>query len=741
MALVQLTSSGFATTIDPGVPLVQIAKTWGDWQNMPYIQPLQASLVAAPSIGQATFLHRYGLIQHEDSNTPVWEPPLALAGYFVRVVLYIAQANVVLWTGIIQEQEYHAFGSSSGNPAGDQLITAYTLDWCLDRISIIGAWTTDGYINTCPQFNLRREWIPHPVGNKAAALDANGLPQFGPDKQQWTALDVLTYLMAHYAAPAGLNISIGGQPDALTGWHYVWPLEGLTLRQALDKLIDRRRGLGWWMYSDGDTIVIMIYTTIERDVTVGDVTLPGNMNQISYSWNDAILVDNPVISTTESNRYDSIVVQGARMMSTFTVGTADGTLVPMWTDADETLYKNIKQESGAYAMTSDMVRGQDRWKHVYQLFGIRADWDWMIKDYPVAPRFDNNAYVIEDNSSGDTYNDISRPFQRVTRLQRPYTAKGPFAGNIQYMEPQVFATPSPSGGKYPLPPDTTLPSGQSVIRGDLAGYVNVPPFSVTMADIAPAIEINAGLPHIMGANHYLNADGTIPGDSQQIAWYDWKTILATLCIETDVRPTVKVGLGSSSPWLRTLHVEVPHAEFWWLVPGTIVYQNPDLSLNIAGGYATRDDTEILRQVAALAKAWYGVVRTPVSWSEKYYITDLAPGKLITAASASVGGWVPINTVISAVVWDFQAVTTHIQTGFGELDASIVLDIPGMSDFASVGRAFNRLTADMQQTKSQISNIPNRVPPVTSSSPLTLAQVNAHNDDGTVNVDLYANGTF
>jgi hypothetical protein len=759
MALAQLTTSGFGVTVDPGVPLVQLAQTWGDWFNAPYIQPLQASLVAAPSIGQATFLWRYGYIQHEDMNYPVWEPPHAWAGYFVRVILYLEGTQTVLWMGIIQEQEYKPFGSDTGNPAGDQLITAYTLDWCLDRIAIIGAWTTDGYINTCPQFNLRREWIPHPVGNKSAYLDNDGLPQFGPDKQQWTALDVLTYLMAHYAAPSGLNIFIGGQTDALTNWHYVWPLEGLTLRQAFDKLIDRRRGLGWWLFSDGATIELQIYTTLETDITfpaqitddaiiggatipglnIPAITIPGNNNQITYAWDDALLVDNPIIATTESNRYDSIIVQGARMMSTFTIGTADGTLTPMWTAEDEALYIGIRQENTNYTMTSDMVRGQDRWKHIYQLFGIRSDWNWMINGYPVAPQFDSNAYLLQNNLSGATYNDINRPLQRVTRLPRPYTAKGPFAGNIQYMEPQVFATPAPANAVYSLPPNTTLPSGQSVIRGDLAGYVggNVPPFSVTMADIAPAIEINAGLPHIMGAADY--PAGT---DTQQTPWYDWRTLLATLCIETDVRPTVQIDLQPDSPWLRTLHIEVPHAEFWWLTPGTIVYQNPDLSLNIAGGYATRDDTQILRNVAALAQAWYGVRRTPVSWSEKYYLTGLNPGQLITSVSASNGAWVDINTVITAITWDFQAITTHVMTGYGELDAAIVLDIPGMSDFASVGRAFNRLTADMQQTKSQVGSIPNRVPPVTNGGgSLVLAQVTANNSDGTINVDLYANGTF
>ena len=766
MAIIQIYNDGnFGPTIDPGVPLVQIAASWGDWVDMPYIQPLQASLMAAPSMGQATFLHRYGLIQHEDANTPVWVQPLALAGYFIRILLYIGTTNVTMWVGIVGEQEYKPFGSSTGNPAGDQIITAYTLDYCLDRIAIIGAYTVDGYINTCPQFNLRRDWIPHPVGNKSAFLDENGVPQFGPDKEQWTARDVLDYLLAHYAEPAGMSVFIGGLPAALDSWHYVWPLEGLTLRQAFDKLIDRRRGLGWWMRSDGVVIELVIYTTIESDInfpaqytpdiTIGAVngvggvtipgknipaiTIPGNANQITYSWDTAILVDNPIIATTESNRYDSIIVQGARMMSTFTIGTADGTLTPMWTPEDEAQYAGIAQSDTTYTMTSDMVRAQDRWKHIYQLFGIRADWNWMINGYPVAPQFDNNAYIIQNNQSGPVYNDINRPFQRITRLPRPYTAFGPFAGNVQYMEPQVFATPAPSNATYPLPPNTTLPSGQSVIRGDLAGYVggNVPPFSVTMSDIAPAIEINAGLPHIMGAADYPS--GT---DTQQQPWYDWRTIMATLCIETDIRPTVRVDMQPDSPCFRTLHIEVPHAEFWWLTPGTIVYQNPDLSLNIAGGYSTRDDTEILRQVAALAKAWYGVRRTPISWSEKNYLLGLSPGQMIVSASSSNGAWVDVNTVITAVTWDFQTMTSHVMTGYGELDASIVLDIPGMSDFASVGRAFNTIKADMQQTKSQVASIPNRIPPVTNNgNSVVLAQVTAVNADGTVNADLYENGTF
>ena len=756
MALTQLSASGLGTTIDMGTPHVQIAKTWGNWIDMPYIQPLNASLVAAPSIGQATFIWRYGLIRHEDSTQQIWETPLNIAGYFVRIQLYVRDTTIVMWAGIIQDNEFVAFGSSSGNPAGDQKITAYTLDYCLDRIAIIGAWTTDGYINTCPPFNLRREWIPHPVGNKAATLDENNVPRFGSDKKLWTALDVINYLLAHYAEPAGLTITLGGQVDALTTWHYVWQLEGLSIRQALDKLIDRRRGLGWRINSDGNFLEIVIYTTIETDInfpetivpehTIGGITIPesispaitiqGNGNQIDVWWNDALLVTDPVIATTESNRYDSIVVQGAKMMSTFTASTADGTLVPMWTEADEIEYQGIKQESGVYANTSDIVRGQDRWKQVYQLFSLRHDWDWKINGNIVAPAFNDAAYV-DDTQTGNYYNDVNRPLQRITRLPKPFTAKGAFAGNIQYQEPQVFATPSPSGAVYPMPPNTRLPSGKSVIRGDLAGSLGggIPSFSVTMADIAPAIEINAGIPHIMGMNHY----DTTHSDSSQSPWYDWKTIIATLCIETDIRPTVKVDLGKNSPWLRTLLIEVPHAEFWWLTTDTITYQNPDLSLNLAGGFATRDDTEILRRVAALAKAWYGVVRTPVGWTEKSYLTEYSIGTMIVNASASIGNWMPINTVITAINYDFLAVTTHIQTGFGELDTAIVLDIPGMSDFASVGRAFHRQSTAIQEIRGRVASIPPKA--VTNSTGVVMGQLTAiSEEDGTFTVDLYESGT-
>ena len=744
MSITQLNFNNGGFLLKLGQPFVQVSNRWGHWIDTPYIQPLEAALAIAPSIGHASFLFRYGEVRWEDKDSYSWYYPERISNYFIRIILIHDNGTFeVLWVGIINENELRPHGIANFNPSGDQIIKAKTLDWMLEKVSIIGSYTTDGFIQSCQLFNLRHEWIPHPVGNRSEFTNDDGVYVFGPDRKMWTALDVLNYLNFYYIAPSGITLRITGQVEALLGWHHIWPLEGLNIRQAIDKLIDRRRGLGWRINSDGNRIEIVIFTTLENDVVTDTLTVPGNNNKIWINFDKNISIERLAISETEAQFYDEIIIQGAKVISTFTIGTHDGTLVPLWSQQDEDQYKGIRQESSSNAYTADNVRAQDRWKHIYQLFALRSDWDWTVKSrdglsFPVAPKFDERARLITPWETGAYYNDNNKPFQRVTRLQRPYTAIGPWAGNIQYMEPQVFATPSPDGQSFNMPSDSTLPSGKAVVRGDMAGYLNgPPPFSVTMADIAPAIEINAGLPHIMGANHY---DTTTDGDSGTIPWYDWKTILATLCIETDVKPTVVVTMNNDgAPWRRTLHIDVPHAEFWWIVPGTIMFQNPDLSLVLAGGYASRDDTHILRSVAALAASWYGVRRTPISWTEKSYVTNISPGAMVTSIASENGIDRDINTVVSVVSYDFVNMTTSFQTGFGEMDIAIILDIPGMSDPTSVGKQFARIQYESQQLRSRVASIPNRQV-VSQQAGVVMGQLTAVNEDGTFTVDIFESGT-
>lgn len=699
-----------------GVAYAEVKKRWDDeWQWLPYLTPIHASLSAAPGLGEAVFQKKYGLTLREDATAWAHEAPLYLANWFVRIVLLRDGIRTVLWTGLIQESTYSVFADPN-LPAGDQQLTAYTLDSLLDRIHIIGAWTDEGkgegdpsvYIKKTPTFNQSQAWFPYPIGNRSATRDANGVARFGRDKLKWTALDVVEYLLAHYCGD-GLTdtgttrfpFKLAGQTDALSQFWAIWNLEGHTIRQALDKLIDRYRGLGWTLRIDGDTPMIWVYTQLAEDLDLQNpllgesIHIPGNAEQYPLTWDSNIKVLQNSITLTEGNQYERIVVQGAPVKSTFTATVEDGTLAPVWTAEDEADYQQITtpDDGNQTRFTADSIRASDRWQPVYQAFALAPNWDWTINGNPVMPSFDDLANVIP-SVSAPVWNQIIRPLERVTTVIKPYVAKGEFGGNVEYQPPAVYLRADLIDQQY--------------VQGDMAhlkgGGMLTPSVSLRMLDTLPGFLLQAPAPHVLGLNHYDASQG----QSAIIPAYDYTALKATLCIEGDMRPTVMVNFNKpdAAPYTRTLYLQVPQAQFWWLVPGTIVRQNNDLTLQVDGGRATRDDTEILRQVAAFASAWYGDHRNILAWTEADYLVGILPGQYINGVTAS-WDYLPINTVITQVSFDFVRQTTTVQTSWGEIDAAILLNIPGMSDFREVGREFNKLSASVELLRARMAELPSR----------------------------------
>ncbi len=674
MTTVQLTGDGGAVIFGAESLLVQVKRRWADdWQTMPYLTPLAAQLSISPDMPRADFMYHYGQIKREDNAEFVDFDPLNLSNWYVRVLIDDQQVFV----GILMDDRFDLLGALNNQPSGDQAMTAYGLEHLLDRASVLGAVTLSGTISHTPTFNLVENYGGAVRGNRSDSL-VDGVYLFANNDARWSNLDIIRYVLAHHT-DFGFEIDLSGQFDVLADIYGAYWFEGLTVRQVLDKLIDRRRGLGWYVWSDGSTVSIHVFTVFERDIGLGDVQIPGNPQQVEINA-DTLDVQEVTISQSESQLYDRIVVQGARARTVFTLSLQEGSLNAAWSASDEAAYKSV---AGVTNKERDAERESDRFAPVYQHFTLSDNWNETANDgmggdrLPVLPAFNDLAQLQSGSSP-------------AMQIRRPFNRTLPFYDeNGDPVAPIVIGLASTENSDRYVQLD-----GSGKVLGQAKSLVR-------MMDEKPGIVLRAGINHALARNHF---DNEVSG-SDTTPVVDYKTLLSTVSIETDTRPSVDVMLNADTDNARVLVLTVHDAEFWYVTPDTVRgVENGQLQRESGG--AVRDDTDKLRYLAALATGWYGQKRSSITLTTRNLPSNLSLGSLVTSAASS---WHKenIGTVLSSIDYDFVGRTTTIRTGYAELDLQAMLDIPGMSDFRSVGRAFNRQQAQIKQMTDRMANLPVR----------------------------------
>lgn len=676
MAAIQLSGDAGVLMFDPEAISVEVKRQWSDdWKYEPYLTPQEAKLCIAPDMPSASFLYHYGQIKREDQGQYADYDPLNISNWYVRIVIDGQQVFV----GMLQDDEFDLLGALNNQPSGDQKMTAYGLEHLLDRIALYGAHTESGYIKHMPAFNLAENYGGIIRGNRSDA-EFEGAYLFANSDNRWSNLDIIRYVLKYHTAEMGFTLALSGQFDVLSDVFGVYWFEGLTVRQLLDKLIDRRRGLGWYIWSDGESVSIHIFTVFDRDVGLGNIKIPGNPQLVDIDT-DAYDVQSVSIAQSQSQLYDRIIVQGARAQAVCTLSVTDGDLVPNWTAPDENDYKNAP---GASAKQRDNERESDNYETVYQQFVLAPEWDQTAVDgaagfrIPVMPTFDDLAYLKPNTQAV------------IVAIRRPLNRTLPLSGDV-------------SDGKRPLVLVlATIDGQQKYMQIDGASKpLGSAKSQVRMLDDQPGISLKPAINHALALNHFF----TEISETEVEPVVDYESVLATVCFETDIRPTVEINLQPDTDSVRTLVLTAHDAEFWYVTPGTIRGVSDGQLITDPGG-AVRDDTEKLRYLAALASGWYSQRRSSITLMVRDMPGSLVLGSIVVSASSS---WhkEPIGTVLSSVAFDFINRTTTIMTGYAELDLQTLLDIPGMSDFRSVGRAFNRQQAQIRQLTDRLSNMPVR----------------------------------
>ena len=701
--------------------------TWAAaWTLRPTLTPVSAVMSAQPEMSLIQVAQHYGKIAREGTNAFAAEAPLNLSGQYLKVG---TADGAICCVGVIPQSGYDLSGNMAADPTGVQHITAYGLEYLLGRAPIRWAHVQQGSdyweIGRLPTFNVQHRDGGTVLGNRIAAQHG-GKWYFAAEAGAsiWSAKDILNYLLAWHA-PGGPAWALGGQIDDLANYVEVVSLEGLTVRQALDKIIDRRRGYSWCVTTDGaaaSPATIQVFSILDANVSVAGFTFTANPAVQSFTLDAEDNVGAVQVRDDRTAVCDTVRVQGARVKSCFTVSFADGTLEPGWASADESDYAGGAVGAGGYAgltlsekeIASDQARGAVGLCRVYSYFRLPKAWDWTAGDGAGGDAGIVNPVILEDTGEIDaedgvdyaTFDNAIQPWLPL-REGADYSTAGfptvlPDDAEPRFLRP--FAILQNRAGKYVFAHKLNDP--------------HYPDFQFTPATRELAFSVLARPPHILGLGHFR--EDIWSSDAEPTQWepgYDYETLLATICVEADnhVEIIAQPGTPLGLEYAREALIRVPDAELWLAFAGTVVDLAEDGTLkrvavdaDSGGRYAVlRDDRARLQVIAALAQVWYCNPRMSLSVTWRRLLAPAAGdggvdvGYLVETVTGGTSQSFTVNSVVTKMAWDFVKGETRLDTGWWAVDWHRVapVNVHGQGDLRTLHAAVHEVQTDLMNVRA------------------------------------------
>lgn len=687
---------------------VQIKKAWSDdWEYVPYLWPTRCSHVCGPAMDRADFSYQFGNIQRETATSFSVYTPLDLRGYFIRIqILRVGDSEPQdFWTGVVVDEEAQI--DAADTLTGDQTIRALGLAYLLDRQPIRGSYclaesnqasnvtgSTDTVkIGKTLTFNMPRRHGFAPVadrsaqkasqflGNRSTLRGNAGYFLHSRQGERWNNRDVCEYLLHYHGPTDGPLFVLAGADTSLSQVETISDLEGQTVWGALNQLIDRRLGYGFYVRVVSDSVAfIQIDTVTDTRLTFGTRTLQSNANQVTFSvptdYPYTHLLDPVPFRTVATNEYDKIEVWGELVKVCFTADVqADDTtsMAAGWTLATESAYLN--GAGGDDYEANDDVRSESQYENVYRRLVMPPDWKFVDhNDVNVAIKCDDNGWPDPITTAGHVNVDKR------------------FLSHLPFLEGYDYSTFPPTDNN----PTGTIPEYRKlmVIVNDRA--LGFTPFMHTktdkwhildrvsqtihdgMRDIhARPLDDTLGVMLAAHPNHYmagLSFDGAKASWTRpEFYFYDTK---ATVFMESDERfkividnPSAQEGSSGDTVFKtgRTKIIPVDGAELWYAVEGTIfdVQDGEPVPIDNSS-IIMRHDIDRLQAYAAFAKAWYGKPRQAVELTVKQ-IGIYVPLMAMLVGIDTLYGREPVRTVVTGRFTDFREGVTTIQTGWGNAD--------------------------------------------------------------------------
>ena len=724
------------TIYHPTQPVVAISLSIsGPYEEIPYLWCDRLRVACAPEIDEAILSWRFGKGWKEQDrgvDPLVYTPWDNLNGKFVRIELIdFVSGTVGFWYGIIEVDAKDAHGDSP-EPQGMQTFVAYGLLRLLERQTVKESLVEPNRFPPDPhaiqrglEFNADTGGLFNSRGNRSSqrySLQGLGFCYVFSDRRRrqdlWNAWHAAEYLLTVHQ-PVDVNgfticdWILSGDASALTWYEISLPTDMRNVKELLDALINRRRGVGYYVTFDGvlKRAYVNVFNFLDTALTMPSQKVVGpNPKQYTLDFSTGFDVERAEIVDVASQRYDLVVALGAFKTSTATLSfydpsvtaSIDGELIPDWTQADEDLYLEAAETDPTVDGVEEMnarYRANDSLRHVYCRFTIENGWREAVP-YTIGATQLNYIAPPTDKTTG-AYVDIVQPnipgegiWTRGLTIEQRLVLRDRFdySGNKldAWVDPPGFNT-SAAGEPEFLPPlvfiateflDPNHPDLQDVTRWEYVDKLNAAnerswACHVQVLDSAPSLDIVVrGKPqHFLSSTWFVTAaTGPYSADHDPLAngGLEWKHLRATVTLRLDERLTAQSRIFGGSiigQPERVLHISVPEMRRDYVLPGTWVGLDSDgYPIQTDNGGLVRDDFAKLADIARSAATWYGKPRQTLDLTFKQVrVGKFELGWLITEIQAPYNR--QLNTVVTAIAWDFASKVPKmtVQTSYAELD--------------------------------------------------------------------------
>ena len=616
--------------------------SWSDsWAVEPYVYPIWIAERAAPSISEALIAYDYGRIIREDQSSYAQFDPPDLENKFVRINKVADDGTKTgLFVGWVPASGIEPHSPIDGQPGGVYRARVQGLETLLDDKRVWGTEVENGSsrvtIGETLAFNVRTARGLDNAGNRSSTQysSGNGLSAyiFADSGSLWNGRQIAEYLLAFFGSERA-TISLGGQSAMLEN---VQPIEldltGLTVREALNQVVDRRRAAGWNIRIDtnGD-LFVHVFSVLGSDLATDNITIPANDEQVPIST-DIKEVRGFRLNRNVLTQYDAVEARGERLqvITTMEHKATDSTLEPLWTNTEEDNYRAASPEA----------RQLDKYRHVFTSF--------YVPDNSLLLSGESNPTINDSGEIDETTEANVRQWGHIVLRQLPKAKDWSGSADKEFREP--FAVVKDGNDKWRY--------------CDRLSEIELNSAQFRPLDTVLGFELLTPINHQFALNHWDSSS-----DLDVAPALDWQNIKATVAVETDEVLRYRVAIAGGPGVGRVLRFRVPGAQAWWIPAGTVTDVNDDGTLATQGtGQELRNDKDELKSFVALARAWYSPVRSTIDISYDLLETATAVGQYITQ-TLSGGGFNDdkLNSVVTEKQWDLLNFTTRIRTSFEELD--------------------------------------------------------------------------
>ncbi len=686
---------------------VYVRATWdAAWTYVPYLQAIEVSGKSMPDSSRARFVYHIGEIKRDDELA--YNIALAIERQDHYVCVRVLEDNLgeyTLWCGYLPAETVNIGGNrtaTSGEIAsvGDQELTAYGMEYVLDRRRVGGTYIGGDYLGqigtfleTTIDFNSRGERGTIRGNRSYQAISfysgaVNTYHAFAPSRSLvdpatsqpyvWSWRKVIEYMLEasdnfqaterepHFRltgtyGPLGISNGVLDYLDSRVsvvphGKRSAWGVIKQLIAPSAMLSASFRFNLDGLGFPTGD-VDLNVFSLSPQATHVGSAKFPANTTGpvwINVDSEPGIVASRLQVDSLDT--YDTIIVEGAPVQScaSFCTNSAGGAyrttaprIAPAWTE---------DQQAG-YDAADEKARRTSPYERVYRAFKIRTEapgaFDFTAGSFVLAP-----AFAADGTSTGAVADYIDGPRKMLPTL--PFYEAADADEDLQrFARPfAVMSVLDADGVSSGLTGRHVLSHRPGLDDNDTA-YPSGAQLSPQHGDVLFDLHFNPQ--HAAAKNHM---DGA--AEVQVEPRFDFEKMLVTVAVEADVRPSVTWLTPRIGPGSRTLLIQVPDAHYWLVAPSTVVGLNEDgtlLTQTEVGPSLVRDDTDRLRLIASVVSSFAGRKRSNLSCTWAGIKPDYPLGTMVEGILTQSRGAEFVLAAVSSRTWRFEqgGFTTTLET--------------------------------------------------------------------------------